>query len=282
MFDDFCGLEGCNEIFNEICFDVLEIIYCNYFEVGVDVVEMNMFGCNLFNFGDYDIVDRICDLLQKGIVIVCWVVDELGSFDCKCYVLGLMVLGIKLLILGYIEYVVICDVYIEVVLGMLDGGVDVILVEICQDLLQLKVVVLGLWWVMMWVGWYILVFVYVIVEIIGIMLLGSEIGVVLIVVELFGVDMIGLNCVMGLVEMSEYLCYLFWYVCILVLVMFNVGLLVLGVKGVEYLLLFDELVEVLVGFIVEFGFLLVGGCCGIILVYICEVVVVVVNIKCFE
>lgn len=134
----------------------------------------------------------------------------------------------------------------------------------------------------MWVGWYILVFVYVIVEIIGIMLLGSEIGVVLIVVELFGVDMIGLNCVMGLVEMSEYLCYLFWYVCILVLVMFNVGLLVLGVKGVEYLLLFDELVEVLVGFIVEFGFLLVGGCCGIILVYICEVVVVVVNIKCFE
>ncbi len=264
--DDFRGLEGCNEILNETRPDVLEKIHRDYFEAGADAVETNTFGCNLSNLGDYDIADRIRDLSQRGTAIARRVADELtgsGSGpDRKRYVLGSMGPGTKLPTLGHTEYRLIRDAYTEAALGMLDAGADAILVETCQDLLQLKAAVLGSRRAMAQAGRHIPVFAHVTVETTGTMLLGSEIGAALTAVEPLGVDMIGLNCATGPAEMSEHLRYLSRNARIPVSVMPNAGLPVLGPNGAEYPLQPEELAEALAGFITEFGLSLVGGCCG--------------------
>jgi 5-methyltetrahydrofolate--homocysteine methyltransferase len=260
--DDFRGLEGCNEILNESRPDVLETIHRAYFEAGADAVETNTFGCNLSNLGDYDIADTIRDLSQRGTAIARRVADELTTADRKRYVLGSMGPGTKLPTLGHTEYWRIRDAYTDAALGMLDGGADAILVETCQDLLQLKAAVLGSRRAMAKAGRHIPVFAHVTVETTGTMLLGSEIGAALTAVEPLGVDMIGLNCATGPAEMSEHLRYLSRHARIPVSVMPNAGLPVLGAKGAEYPLQPDELAEALSGFIAEFGLSLVGGCCG--------------------
>jgi 5-methyltetrahydrofolate--homocysteine methyltransferase len=260
--DDFRGLEGCNEILNETRPDVLETIHRAYFEAGADAVETNTFGCNMSNLGDYDIADKIRDLSEKGTAIARRVADELTTPDRKRYVLGSMGPGTKLPTLGHTEYHLIRDAYTEAALGMLDGGADAILVETCQDLLQLKAAVLGSRRAMTQTGRHIPVFAHVTVETTGTMLLGSEIGAALTAVEPLGVDMIGLNCATGPAEMSEHLRYLSRHARIPVSVMPNAGLPVLGAKGAEYPLQPDELAEALDRFIAEFGLSLVGGCCG--------------------
>ena len=145
---------------------------------------------------------------------------------------------------------------------MLEGGADAILVETCQDLLQLKAAVLGSRRAMAQFGRHIPVFAHVTVETTGTMLLGSEIGAALTAVEPLGVDMIGLNCATGPAEMSEHLRYLSQHAQTPVSVMPNAGLPVLGAKGAEYPLQPDELAEALSGFVSDYGLSLVGGCCG--------------------
>jgi 5-methyltetrahydrofolate--homocysteine methyltransferase len=260
--DDFRGLEGCNEILNETRPDVLETIHRAYLEAGADAVETNTFGCNLSNLGDYDIADRIRDLAHRGTVIARRVADEVSTADRKRYVLGSMGPGTKLPTLGHTEYALIRDAYTEAALGMLDGGADAILIETCQDLLQLKAAVLGSRRAMAQFGRHIPVFTHVTVETTGTMLLGSEIGAALTAIEPLGVDMIGLNCATGPAEMSEHLRYLSRHARLPVSVMPNAGLPVLGANGAEYPLQPDELAEALAGFISEFGLSLVGGCCG--------------------
>ncbi len=260
--DDFRGLEGCNEILNETRPDVLETIHRNYFEAGADAVETNTFGCNMSNLGDYDIADRVRDLSQRGTAIARRVADELTTPDRKRYVLGSMGPGTKLPTLGHTEYHLIRDAYAEAALGMVEAGADAILVETCQDLLQLKAAVLGSRRAMEQAGRHIPVFTHVTVETTGTMLLGSEIGAALTAIEPLGVDMIGLNCATGPAEMSEHLRYLSRHARIPVSVMPNAGLPVLGAKGAEYPLQPDELAEALDGFISQFGLSLVGGCCG--------------------
>jgi 5-methyltetrahydrofolate--homocysteine methyltransferase len=260
--DDFRGLEGCNEILNETRPDVLETIHRAYFEAGADAVETNTFGCNLSNLGDYDIADKIRELAYQGTAIARGVADELGTPERRRYVLGSMGPGTKLPTLGHTEYAVIRDAYSEAALGMLDGGADAILIETCQDLLQLKAAVLGSRRAMAQVGRHIPVITHVTVETTGTMLLGSEIGAALTAIEPLGVDMIGLNCATGPAEMSEHLRHLSRHARIPVSVMPNAGLPVLGANGAEYPLQPDELAEALAGFIAEFGLALVGGCCG--------------------
>jgi 5-methyltetrahydrofolate--homocysteine methyltransferase len=269
--DDFNNLEGCNEILNETRPDVLETIHRNYFEAGADAVETNTFGCNLSNLGDYDISDRIRDLSHRGTAIARRVADEMSTPDRRRYVLGSMGPGTKLPTLGHTEYHIIRDAYAEAALGMLDAGADAILVETCQDLLQLKAAVLGSRRAMAQAGRHIPVFTHVTVETTGTMLLGSEIGAALTAIEPLGVDMIGLNCATGPAEMSEHLRYLSRHARIPVSVMPNAGLPVLGAKGAEYPLQPDELAEALSGFISEFGLSLVGGCCGTTPAHIREV-----------
>ncbi|MEU8897543.1 methionine synthase [Nocardia sp. NPDC048505] len=262
--DDFRGLEGCNEILNETRPDVLRHIHRAYYEAGADAVETNTFGCNLPNLADYDIADRIRDLSERGTRLAREVADEMGpSADgTPRYVLGSMGPGTKLPTLGHAPYTVLRDAYVEAALGMLDGGADAILVETCQDLLQVKAAITGSHRAMAQAGRRIPIITHVTVETTGTMLVGSEIGAALAALEPLGIDMIGLNCATGPDEMSEHLRHLSKHAQLPVSVMPNAGLPVLGANGAEYPLTPEELAIALRGFVSEYGLALVGGCCG--------------------
>ncbi|NDV09207.1 methionine synthase [Rhodococcus sp. IEGM 248] len=262
--DDFLGLEGCNEILNDTRPDVLKDIHRAYFEAGADAVETNTFGCNLPNLADYDISDRIRELAEKGTRLARDVADEMGPGRDSMgrFVLGSMGPGTKLPTLGHAPFAVLRDAYAEAAMGMIDGGADAILVETCQDLLQVKAAILGSQRAMETLGSRLPIITHVTVETTGTMLLGSEIGAALTALEPLGIDMIGLNCATGPAEMSEHLRHLSKYSSLPVSVMPNAGLPQLGPNGAEYPLTAEELAEALSGFVTEFGLGLVGGCCG--------------------
>ncbi|UGT44386.1 methionine synthase [Nocardia yamanashiensis] len=262
--DDFRGLEGCNEILNETRPDVLRHIHRAYFEAGADAVETNTFGCNLPNLADYDIADRIRDLSERGTRLAREVADEMGptSYGTPRYVLGSMGPGTKLPTLGHAPYVTLRDAYTEAALGMLDGGADAILIETCQDLLQVKAAVTGSHNAMLQAGRRIPIITHVTVETTGTMLVGSEIGAALTALEKLGIDMIGLNCATGPDEMSEHLRHLSKHAQLPVSVMPNAGLPILGANGAEYPLTAEELAVAMTQFVSEFGLAMVGGCCG--------------------
>ncbi|MBJ8345617.1 methionine synthase [Antrihabitans sp. YC2-6] len=262
--DDFLGLEGCNEILNATRPDVLADIHRAYFEAGADAVETNTFGCNLPNLADYDISDRIRELSEKGTRIARDVADEMGPGrdGMARFVLGSMGPGTKLPTLGHAPFAILRDAYTESALGMIDGGADAILVETCQDLLQVKAAIIGSQRAMEKLGRRLPIITHVTVETTGTMLVGSEIGAALTAIEPLGVDLIGLNCATGPDEMSEHLRHLSKYSKLPVSVMPNAGLPQLGPTGAEYPLTPEELAVALSGFVREFGLALVGGCCG--------------------
>ena len=149
---------------------------------------------------------------------------------------------------------------------MLDGGVDAVLVETAQDLLQAKAAIIG-------AKRAIArrldepesqppLIVNVTVETTGTMLLGTEIGAALTALEPLGIDLIGLNCATGPAEMSEHLRYLSRHSAAPIACMPNAGLPQLTKDGAHYPLTPDELAEAHDTFTRDFGLALVGGCCG--------------------
>jgi len=260
--DDFAGLEGCNEILNVTRPDIVRAVHRAYLEVGVDAIETNTFGANLANLAEYDIQDRIFELARAGAALARAEADEFSTAAQPRFVLGSVGPGTKLPTLGHAPYIALREAYGQQVAGMLEGGVDAVLIETCQDLLQTKSAVLGAKRAMSAAGIAVPVIVHVTVETTGTMLLGSEIGAALTALEPLGIDYIGLNCATGPAEMSEHLRYLSRHARIGVSVMPNAGLPQLGPNGAVYPLSPPELAEALSGFVTEFGLGLVGGCCG--------------------
>ena len=260
--EDFQGFEGCNEILNVTRPDVVAGVHDAYFAVGVDCVETNTFGANLANLGEYDIPERIFELAQAGARIARDSADQWSTVEAPRWVLGSVGPGTKLPSLGHAPFTDLRDAYRTQVLGLLDGGVDAVLIETSQDLLQAKAAIIGAQRAMAEAGVEVPILAQVTVEQTGTMLLGSEIGAALTALEPLGIDMIGLNCATGPAEMSEHLRTLSKSARIGISAMPNAGLPVLTADGAHYPLGPDELAAAHVAFTRDFGLGLVGGCCG--------------------
>src|SRR4051795_1765338 len=260
--DDFQGHEGCNEILNVTRPDVVRSVHDAYLAVGVDAVETNTFGANLGNLGEYDIPERIGELALAGARIAREAADAWSTADQPRFVLGSVGPGTKLPSLGHAPYATLRDAYQEQVAGMVEGGVDAVLIETAQDLLQAKAAVVGAKRAMRDAGADLPVMVQVTVETTGTMLLGSEIGAALTALEPLGLDAIGLNCATGPNEMSEHLRHLSKHARVPVTAMPNAGLPQLSRDGAYYPLTPDQLAHAHEQFVAQFGLGLVGGCCG--------------------
>ncbi|WP_442930264.1 methionine synthase [Micromonospora sp. LH3U1] len=260
--DDFDGLEGCNEILNVTRPDVVRGVHDAYLAAGADCVETNTFGANLANLAEYDIPHRIRELSEAGARIAREAADAASTPERPRFVLGSIGPGTKLPTLGHADYATLRDAYQENAVGLIVGGVDALIIETCQDLLQVKAAVVGSKRAMAELGQSVPIICHVAVETTGTMLVGSEIGAALAAIEPLGVDLIGLNCSTGPAEMSEHLRYLSQHSRIPLSVMPNAGLPVLTADGAYFPLTPVELAEALERFITEYGVGLVGGCCG--------------------
>ena len=260
--EDFQGHEGCNEILNVSRPDIVKEVHRKYFAVGVDAVETNTFGANWANLAEYGIEDRIYELAFAGGKLAKEVAQEFGTSERPRWVLGSLGPGTKLPTLGHTEYDKLKNAYFIASCGLLDSGVDALLIETTQDLLQAKAAVNGAREAIDKSERDVVLIAQVTVETTGTMLLGSEIGAALNALEPLKIDLIGLNCATGPAEMSEHLRTLSKNSTVGISVMPNAGLPVLGANGASYPLSPTELADYLANFVDNYGLTLIGGCCG--------------------
>ncbi len=260
--DDFGGLEGCNEVLNVTRPDIVRAVHEAYFAAGSDCVETNTFGANATALGEYGISERIYEYSVSGARLAREVADGFAADGRPRFVIGSVGPGTKLPSLGHLPYATLRDAYTENVRGLVDGGADAVLVETCQDLLQVKAAVIGAKRAIAASGREVALIAQMTVETTGTMLLGSEIGAALAAIEPLGIDLIGMNCATGPAEMTEHLRYLSQHARVPVSVMPNAGLPILTADGAHYPLTPDELAEALGRFVNEYGVNFVGGCCG--------------------
>ena len=259
---DFDGHEGCNEVLNITRPDIVRSVHDGYLEAGVDCITTNTFGANLGNLGEYGLEDRVGELSEAGARIARQAADAWAVPEYPRWVLGSVGPGTKLPTLGHVRFALLRDAYQSNAAGLLRGGVDAIVVETCQDLLQAKAAIIGVKRAIAEAGASVALIASVTIETTGAMLLGSEIGAAMAALEPLGIDLIGLNCATGPAEMSEHLRYLAGHSPIALSCMPNAGLPVLTGDGARYPLEPDGLADAHDSFTAEFGLALVGGCCG--------------------
>src|SRR3954447_11213832 len=262
--DDFGGpdLEGCNEHLVLTRPDVIAGMHDAFFEVGVDVVETATFGSFATVLAEYDIADKSYELNRRAAEIAREVASGHSAGGRQRYVAGSMGPGTKLPSLGHIRFADLRDAYEEQASGLLSGGVDLLLVETCYDLLQAKAAMVACHRAMARTGRSVPVQVQVTIETTGRMLVGSEIGAALTSLMAMKPDVLGLNCATGPREMTEHIRYLAAACPVPISVLPNAGLPSIVDGHTHYDLTPDELAEHQARFITERGVRVVGGCCG--------------------
>src|SRR5204863_4814532 len=208
--DDFGGmaLEGCNEILVDTRPDVVEDLHRSFFDVGVDVVETDSFGGSSIVLAEYALADRARALNRKAAGIAGEVAAGYAHGGGDRWVAGSMGPGTKFPSLGQIRFAEFRDVYQEQAEGLLEGGVDLLIVETMFDLLAAKAAMIACRRAMAAVGREVPLQVQVTIELTGRMLPGTEIGAALTALEALRPDVIGLNCATGPSEMGEQLRHL--------------------------------------------------------------------------
>ena len=259
--DDYQGEEGNSEILNFTTPDVVRSIHEAYFRAGADVVETNTFGGNAVVQAEYDGADRVYDLNVAGARLA---KEVAASFtDRPRFVAGSMGPGTKLPSLGHATFRELATSYGAQARGLIDGGADLLIVETCQDMLQLKSALGGIMDAFDATGARLPLIVQVTIETTGTMLLGTEIAAALAALEPYQIiDVVGINCATGPLEMTEHVRYLCQSSRRPVSVQPNAGLPELRDGRPFYPLTPDELVRHQRVFVEEFGTSIVGGCCG--------------------
>jgi 5-methyltetrahydrofolate--homocysteine methyltransferase len=262
--DDFGGpdLEGCNELLVVTRPDAVDRVHRSFFEVGCDVVETDTFGAFGPVLAEYGQAHRVHELNVAAALLARQAADDFSTPDRPRWVAGSIGPGTKFPTLGQIPYADLRDAYEEQAVGLLEGRVDLIVIETVFDLLQAKAAINGARRAMRAAGRHIPIQVQVTIELTGTMLPGTEIGAALCALEAMDIDLIGLNCATGPSEMFEPLRHLTAHASIPVTCLPNAGLPSVVDGAMHYDLTPEQLAEFHRQFVSELGVSVIGGCCG--------------------
>jgi len=262
--DDFGGprFEGCNENLLITRPDAVEKVHTGFLDVGCDVIETNSFNGTPVDFAEYGVADKAYDMNVLAARLAKRVASDYSTKDKPRWVAGSMGPGRKLPTLGHISYAELRDAYSVQVRGLLDGGVDLLIVETCQDVLQTKAALAAIFSIFEERRTRVPVIAQVTIEVFGTMLNGTEISAALTALSPFPIDVVGMNCGTGPKHMTESIRYICENTSLPVSVLPNAGL----PSVVEGKMHYDETPETftlqLVHFASDFGANIVGGCCG--------------------
>src|SRR5271157_3968 len=260
--DDFWGKEGCNELLVLSRPDIIKDIHAAFFQVGCDVVETNTFGATRVVLAEYELQDKVAELNVAAARLAREVAQQFSTKDKPRFVAGSMGPTTKLPSLGHITFDNMAAAYEEQAAALIEGGVDVLLIETSQDLLQAKAALAGVFDAMRKSGKKLPVTVQVTLEATGTMLLGTEIGAALTALEPYDVNVIGLNCATGPVEMNDAVRFLGANSTKHVSVLPNAGLPLNEGGRAVYKLTPQDLASYHKHFVADYGVRIVGGCCG--------------------
>ncbi|HEX6772782.1 MAG TPA: methionine synthase [Acidobacteriaceae bacterium] len=260
--DDYWGKEGCNELLVLSRPDVIKDLHASFFEVGSDIVETDSFGSTSIVLAEYDLQDKTRELNIAAAKLAKEVAADFSTPDKPRFVAGSIGPTTKLPSLGHIKYDDMAASYREQAEALLEGGVDLLLIETSQDLLQAKIALAACEDAMKTAGRRVPVQMQVTLEATGTMLLGSEIGAALATLECFRPDIVGLNCATGPAEMNDAVRFLCQNALEPISVLPNAGLPQNDGGRAVYKLTAQELASYHHRFITEYGVQVVGGCCG--------------------
>jgi len=259
---DYRGCENCTEIINLSRPDIVREIHRGYFEAGSDIVQTNSFGGSPITLAEFELQDQAWEINLRAAQLAREVADELGTEDRPRFVLGSIGPGTKLPSLGHAGYDEMEAALTLQAKALVEGGVDGLLIETCQDPLQIKAAVNGAKVARKSAGRSVPILVQVTVETTGTLLVGADIAAAATVLDALDVDMMGLNCATGPKEMAEHVRWLTENVARPISVQPNAGLPELVNGQTSYPLAPADLALWLKRFVSEAGVNLIGGCCG--------------------
>jgi 5-methyltetrahydrofolate--homocysteine methyltransferase len=256
------NFENCSENLLYTRPDAIEQVHVGFLEVGCDVIETNSFGGGEVVLQEFGIADKAYDVNRLAAKLAKNIAYQYSTAAKPRFVAGSIGPGTKLPTLGHINYVDLKKSYVQQVLGLYDGGVDMFVVETCQDLLQTKAALSAIFDFFKEKRIKLPVIAQVTIETFGTMLNGTEIAAALTALEPFPIDVIGMNCGTGPKQMADSLKYLCENAPMYVSVLPNAGLPEVK-DGKQH---YDETPESFAAqvnhFAIDFGANIVGGCCG--------------------
>ena len=262
--NDFGGekLEGCNEYLVLNNSQIISQIHNDFLTVGCDVIETNTFGASSIVLSEYGLENKAYEINKKAGLIARTQADLFSKSSHQRFVAGSIGPTTKLPTLGHIDFDSLKNSYVEQVYGLIDGKVDLFIVETCQDVLQIKTALQAIRFCLSERKINIPTMVSLTLETTGTMLIGSDIQAALTILEPFDIDILGLNCATGPEQMKEHIKYLsknspFHISCIP-----NAGLPENLNGRAHYKLTPIELKMQLMHFIEDLGVRVIGGCCG--------------------
>jgi 5-methyltetrahydrofolate--homocysteine methyltransferase len=257
------GLENCNEILNLTRPDAIESIHDSFLDVGCDGVETNTFGGMRHVLAEFGLEERCYEINVAAAQIAKRAAQRKSTVGRPRWAVGSLGPGTKLISLRQIAYDELLESYFQAARGLLDGGVDVMLIETCQDILQTKTVIEAVRRAFERSGRRVPLMCSVTMETTGTMLVGTDIAAALAAIEAYPeVAVIGLNCATGPQEMSEHIRYLSRTCTRYLSVLPNAGLPQLVGGRTHFPLTPEELARWLKEFVEVDGVNIVGGCCG--------------------
>src|SRR5512133_1995745 len=259
---------GCNDYLVISYPQAVEKVHRSFLEVGVDVIETDTFRANRLTLGEYGLGERTEEINRTAAQLARRLADEYGEKTGQPrFVAGSIGPSGKLPStndpeLSNVKYDELIDIFREQAVGLIQGGVDLLLIETSQDILEVKAAITGIHKAFDETGQYLPIQAQVTLDTTGRMLLGTDINASLTILEGMGIDVIGLNCSTGPEHMREPIRFLGENSTLPVSCIPNAGL-PLNVDGqAVYPLEPEPFASALLEFVEKNNLSVVGGCCG--------------------
>jgi 5-methyltetrahydrofolate--homocysteine methyltransferase len=262
---DWWGQENISEVLNFSRPEVIQEIHELFLAVGCDAVETNTFGANRIVLAEAGLEARTIETNRVAAQIARRACDRFETPDRPRYVVGSIGPGTKIITLGQVAWDVMLASYADQVRGLMEGGVDVILIETQQDLLAVKCAVNACEVVFAEIGRRVPLMVQASMDQQGgkEMLTGSDpTALVAAMLPYEQVEYLGLNCAFGPTELTESVRYIAGNWPRSVSVLPNAGLPVYVDGRASFPMGPADFAKGMLRFVNEFGVNVVGGCCG--------------------
>jgi 5-methyltetrahydrofolate--homocysteine methyltransferase len=268
--EDFGGkaLEGCNDNLVLTRPDIIQSIHESFLAVGCDVVETCTFQSTPHRLREWGLEDRTRELNVNAARLARAACDKYATAERPRFVAGSigptgMLPSSSDPALSNITFEALADTYYWQAKYLVEGGVDVLLVETAQDILEVKAAITGFERLFAELGYRVPIQAQVTLDTSGRMLLGTDIASALTTLEAMRVDVIGLNCSTGPEHMREPIRFLTEHASVPISVIPNAGLpLNTGTGEAIYPLEPLPMAGMLREFVAQYGVRVVGGCCG--------------------
>src|SRR5688572_16252378 len=259
---------GCNDYLVISYPEAVEKVHRSFLEVGVDVLETDTFRSNRLTMQEYQLQDRIIEINVAAASLAKRLANEYAEKTGQPrFVAGSIGPSGKLPStndpeLSNVKYDELIDIFREQAVGLIKGGVDVLLIETSQDILEVKAAITGLHQAFEETQVYLPIQAQVTLDTTGRMLLGTDINASLTILEGMGIDVFGLNCSTGPEHMREPIRFLGENATLPISCIPNAGL-PLNVDGqAVYPLEPEPYAKDMYDFVTKHNVSIVGGCCG--------------------